>query len=634
MEASRQILWNVRSLNFLTIAGILAVVSLAVGMGVRWGAWFRGRRGSPVGNRRGRWQNLVNVVLSQKGMIRDPRQLTMHRCLFYGALLLFAGTLLVALDVHFGLRVLRGNVYLAASLILDMAGLALLVGVALACHKRYVVRPERLESGPGDALALALLFVVPLSGFLVKGARQLATSDPWANWSPVGNGAALLLGLVAPPSALPRLHEILWLGHAGLALSSVALLPWSKLLHMVAVPLNHFLSRPWAEGGVPAVTSFDSLPPTGRIGDFTRKQLLEADACLNCGRCRKLCVMYQAGQATAPVNVMNNLKRLLHSGRYSTPTVPAVIPDGALWACSGCRSCEDRCPMNGAHSARIVDIRRARTSMGQAPPEVAARFGDNETTLSTAVGGARRQAPAEKADVHIWPGCRERSASLDATLTLLVRLLTKAGVTVRLLEPHACCGGPVRRLGNESLFLRQAAANIHYLNSLRGATIITPCPHCFTTLSNDYGPLGGRFTVLHHAHYLAGLLAEGRLSQAGTGSRPAVFHDPCFLGRYHGEFSAPRKLIGAAGELTLLDMKHSRMKSFCCGSGGGTVPRAVALSNGRTLVSQALKAGAEAIVTACPYCRDNLSASAREENREKPLRVLDLVELFEPGGNP
>jgi len=169
-------------------------------------------------------------------------------------------------------------------------------------------------------------------------------------------------------------------------------------------------------------------------------------------------------------------------------------------------------------------------------------------------------------------------------------------------------------------FPLDALANIDYLKAIQGKTIIAPCPHCFNTLKNEYPQLGGNFRVMHHSQYLAGLLSQGKVRAAKDLSIKARFMT-LFSGRYNGEFAAPRTLIDSVKGLTLLDMKHSRMKSFCCGSGGGTVVAAVALSNGRKLMRQAVKEGAEAVITCCPYCHENLAAAALEEYPETPPRI-------------
>ncbi len=627
MEPSRQILWNIPDHTFLYIAATVAAVSVLCGLAVRVRTWRKGKPCVPPGSRRRRLRSVLGAVFIQD-MLRGKVYPRMHRCLFYGMLLLFGGSVLIALHMHFGFSFPKGPAYLAFSLALDLAGLAVLVGVGLAAYKRYIVRPERLESGPGDAFVLLMLATVVLSGFLVKGLRLFAVSDPWSYWSPVGNGFAVLLAWTCSAPNATHLHRIVWYGHAALAFTLIAAAPWTRLLHMLAVPLNYWLSGSWPERASLNAPPSRLPAATGTVAGCTRKQFIEADACVECGRCKKRCSIYQGGMDASPMAMMKNLKRLTHAGRFNETLVDSVIDGPSLWACSTCRACEDRCPVNGAHAATIVDVRRACVEMGQVPEAVAVRFTENENSFAAAP--IEHVAPvSEKCDVYLWPGCHGQNETETGTFRTLERLLKRAGLNPAVLDPPACCGGPIRRLGNERLFNRGALANIEYLKGVGAKAIVTHCPHCFNTLRNEYPGLGGEYTVMHHSQYLAGVLAAGGLAVAGALPAKVAFHDPCFLGRYNDEFSAPRKLVKAVKETELVEMKHTRRKSFCCGSGGGTVAEAVALENSRQRLKQAAKAGADAVITCCPYCEESLAAAAREEQPDAPRQVMDVTGIFE-----
>jgi Fe-S oxidoreductase/nitrate reductase gamma subunit len=627
MEPSRQIMWNIGNRFFLDVATVVAAVSLVRGFAVRIGTWRQGKEGVPAGNRRSRLFTALRTIVNQKGMIRGRMYLIMHRCVFYGMFLLFAGSVMVALEMHLGLNFIRGATYLAFTLVLDCAGIAVLVGVGLAVYKRYFVKPDRLESGAGDAFQLMMLAAVVLSGFLLKGMRIIATSDPWAAWSPVGYATAILLGETIDTERAMRFHPLLWYGHAALAFTLIALIPWTKLLHLFTVPLSIFLSVPRAERASLSSMSVESPQRTGTIADCTRKQLIEADACIACGRCKKLCSIYQGGIPFAPVTLMKNLRDLMRRGSRSSPLAGSVIGEAALWSCTACRSCEERCPMDGEHALGIIEIRRGEIERKQTPEFVEARFAENKASLASAAD--RFKLPDCNSDVYIWPGCRDGKVDQGATLQSVLKLMKRAGLTATILEPQSCCGGPIRRLGNETLFRQDAMANIAYLKAIEGATIITCCPHCFNTLKNEYPRLGAGIRVMHHSQYLAGLLAAGKLPAGKSIPLKATFHDPCFLGRYNDEYSSPRKLLRSMEGLLLLEMKHSRQKSLCCGSGGGTVPSEVAAANGRKWIRQALKEGVEAVITGCPYCRENLVAAAREEHPDRTPRIMDVVEIFD-----
>lgn len=625
MEASRQVLWNIGSSRFLDICTFVTAVSLAAGFSGRIRAWLRGRKGTAAGQVSERLRALLRAISSQKGMIRGGMYLGMHRCIVYGMLFLFTGTVMLAIEMHLGVNFIHGAVYLAFGLIVDLAGIAVLIGLSLAIYKRYVVRPDRLESGLRDIFPLMLLAMVVLSGFLLKGVRIVATADPWAVWSPVGHAFALLLGVPLDQHGALRLHRFIWHGHVVLAFSLLALAPWSKLLHMLAVPLSIFSRFPITMR-MAAGFSGDSGRGAWTVADCTRKQLVETDACVECGRCKKLCPVFLGGMPFAPMILLKRLRNLVRKGRWTSPLAGQVIDEAALWSCSLCLSCEERCPMNGEHGFGIVAIRRGENERNRVPAMIAARFDRSLASLADASNCPT--APHPGFDVYLWPGCKESNPDQSEILRNVQQLLKKAGVNFSVLEPPACCGGPVRRLGNEPLFQRNVALNVGYLEKLKNATVVTCCPHCFNTLGNEYPVFGANVKIMHHAQYLSGLAADKMLLPGKSSALKAAYHDPCFLGRYNGEYKSARTLLESVAGLSLIEMKHSRQKSLCCGSGGGTVAAETARQAGQRLLTRICEEGAEAIITGCPYCREILRAAAMEQASEKPVAILDVAEIL------
>ena len=124
-------------------------------------------------------------------------------------------------------------------------------------------------------------------------------------------------------------------------------------------------------------------------------------------------------------------------------------------------------------------------------------------------------------------------------------------------------------MGNEYVFQILAGQNIDTLNRYRAGerTIVTACPHCFNTIGNEYGQLGGTFTIRHHAEYLAGLVAAGRLSLGADGlpARSVTYHESCHLCHGQGIRAAPREVLRALPGVDLIEMKEA---DWCCGSAG------------------------------------------------------------------
>ncbi len=627
MEASRQLLWNIHGSSFLNIGTALVTVSFLSGFLLRIRGWMKGTRVSPAPDRPARMRATLRALISHRGMLRGRFYLLAHRCIFYGMTLLFIGTLLVAAQQHGIIERFHGYRYLLFSLVLDMAGIAVLVGITMAGYKRYIVKPDRLASGFADAFFLFLLAAVAFSGFLVEGYRLAAQADPWEAWSPAGATLAMLLrGFIDENLAL-RGHVSVWYGHAVLSFILMALTPWSKLLHMVAVPLHIFFApQPDARSSLPEASTPTG---TGTLAETSRRQMIELDACVNCGRCRKPCTISRGGLPFAPVTLMNTLKRQRRRGQLHVPQIGTAIDEDALWACSTCLACEERCPMNGEHASRIVALRQTACGYGAVPVTVSARFAEVQSALET---GPTPCVPSKEVNrVYVWPGCQINRDLSGQLLSSLLKVLEQGGYAPVLLQPPVCCGASLRRLGNEALFQRAAQATIEYLSALGDDLIITPCPHCFNTMKNEYSRLGGSLRIRHHSSVLADLLAEGRLGSIRQLNSTMAFHDPCYLGRYNGEYSAPRAVLAGIAPTAPKELKLSRQKSICCGSGGGTVTDTVARENGRIWLQQAIKEGVETVVTGCPHCRENLLSTLAPGEKRQRVPIVDLVELLEQG---
>ena len=195
-------------------------------------------------------------------------------------------------------------------------------------------------------------------------------------------------------------------------------------------------------------------------------------------------------------------------------------------------------------------------------------------------------------------------------------------------------------MGNDYVFQILAAGNIETLDRYRMGerTIVTACPHCFNTLGNEYGQLGGSYRVVHHSTYLAELLATGRLvtlpedAAASTGDhRPGsvTVHDSCYLARYNGVVAAPRDVLGAAG-VSVTEMAKSGKNTFCCGAGGGRMwmeeDRGTRINAERT--RQVLETGASTVATACPFCMVMLSDGIAAADGAGRVAALDVSEVL------
>lgn len=242
-------------------------------------------------------------------------------------------------------------------------------------------------------------------------------------------------------------------------------------------------------------------------------------------------------------------------------------------------------------------------------------------------------AQGKAIEVLFWVGCAgsfdERAKKITRAF---VKILNKAKVNFAVLgTEESCTGDPAKRAGNDFLFQMQAMTNIETLNAYNIKKVVTTCPHCFNTLKNEYPQLGGHYEVMHHTTFLKSLLDEKVISIEGGSykGKRITFHDPCYLGRANGEYTAPRDII-ASLEAELVEMKSCKKEALCCGAGGAQLFKESEKGNKEINIArseEAIATDAKVVATGCPFChtmmRDGIQA---KEN--KSIKVMDLAEII------
>ncbi len=325
-----------------------------------------------------------------------------------------------------------------------------------------------------------------------------------------------------------------------------------------------------------------------------------------------------------------------------------VISENDIWDCTTCRSCEEQCPIFVEHVDKTVAMRRNLVLMESCfPPEAQLAFRNMENNGNPwGIGWSTRAdylqsldvptlAENPEAEILYYPGC---SGAFDGrnqkVSAAIVKLLREAQVNFAILgNEEKCCGDSARRLGNEYLFHSLATENIKVLNGYGVKKILTQCPHCFNCLKHEYPQFGGDFEVLHHTEYLNDLLSSGRLQLnhgiGGADGRRITYHDSCYLGRYNTIYQAPRQLLQEVG-LNLLEMAHTKEKSFCCGAGGGRMW--LEEHQGERInvmrADEAIAPGVDRVGTACPFCLTMISDGVAAREAGEQVKVLDIAEIL------
>jgi len=654
MEATRQLYWNTDGKSLMYGFALLAFVIFIVGCRKKLGSWLQGR---PIdyGDLGMRFKTfLLELITHDKDIFKGTFRRSMHLGIFYGFVMLTIGTLVIAIQDHFRIPLFYGTRYLILSLLMDLLGLMAMLGIGMAAYKRYIDKPDHEDYTFDDAFLLILIVLILFTGFVLEGLRIYATHDVWAWWSPVG----LLISAVTKLSGVSLLsaltvHAALWYFHMLLAFGFIAYIPYSKLFHMVASSLNIFLKSTSPIGELSPVDQRSNdvrYFGAARLEEFSRKQLLELDACISCGRCQKGCPAYLSGAPLSPRVVLRSLKRhsieehSIFQRKENTKNnliIDKVISKETLLSCTTCGLCEDKCPISIEHIKRIVDMRRSLVSVDAGyPPEVQKVF-KNISEVGNPWGNLdsryylTEESPVpllsenKQTDILYWVGCFGSYENRNKHVSqVMFKLLEKAGVDYAILgREEKCCGDSVRRLGNEKLFQQVALENIKTLSQYKFKTIVTKCPHCYNTLKNDYPQFGGYYHVMHHSELILELIKSGKILLKGANNLKVTFHDPCYLGRYNSIYNAPRDVLTSVPGLELVEMKNNRSRAFCCGAGGGRIwmedIKEHAINN--LLVKKALRTEADVLTTACSLCLTTLTEAA--SSMDSNIRCRDIAEI-------
>jgi Fe-S oxidoreductase len=240
--------------------------------------------------------------------------------------------------------------------------------------------------------------------------------------------------------------------------------------------------------------------------------------------------------------------------------------------------------------------------------------------------------PDREVQYLFWVGCAGATdPRARKTQQALVKVLKAAGVDFAILgREEKCTGDPARRMGNEYVFKQLAQENVATLSKYKFKKVFTTCPHCFNSLANEYGELGGSYTVQHHSELLAELLKDKRIPLDAKRSltEHVTFHDPCYLGRYNQGYEPPREVLLQIG-VRATEMARSRQNGFCCGAGGGRIFMEERIGRRVNVerTEQALATGAGTVAVGCPFCMTMITDGTKAKNVDETLKVKDLAEL-------
>jgi Fe-S oxidoreductase len=687
-NACRWTYWNVDGAQPIMYGLILFAVMIFAGrLILRVQTWRKGQKDLPFDRPADRIGRLLTYAVGQYKVLWDSIPGVMHLAIYTGFTIFFIGTALATIDSDialplFNIKLLSGTFYLIYKVILDTFSLIFMVGLSVALYRRLVLRPKKLTLSAGFVFILFQLWLFVLTGLAIEGLRLgfvMAYYGPkfwWASYSIVGYWVGQAVLLLSPtrdwtsPDGVAFLnnvliaHRVIWWFHVLQVFVFIATLLETPLRHIIFSPMNVFFSSFKPAGQLATINLDDETIEqfgVAKLTDLTAFQLLNGDACTECGRCQAACPAYMAGTPLNPKQVILDIRGsinayggLLQLGPHDDPKSVADgdmqvtgvrISEGALWACTTCRACVHECPVLIEHVDAIVDMRRDLVMMEAKPAKglqetftkaerAGNPWGDRGSRLEW-TKGLDFEVPmlAEKGSCEVlyWVGCAGAfDPASQKTTRAVATILNRAGIDWAILGDEETCHCEwARRAGNEPLYQGSAQANIETFNQYKFKVIITHCPHCFNTFKNEFPQFGGNYTVAHHSTYIAKLIAEGKIAPHYQHSETITFHDSCYLGRYNGEYSAPRAMLDSVPGINLVEMARSKDKGLCCGGGGAQVWMETHQEHpvNQIRLEEAMGTGASTVAAACPFCTVMLSSAAQTKGVEDKIKVRDVAEI-------
>lgn len=446
--------------------------------------------------------------------------------------------------------------------------------------------------------------------------------------------ATYLYSQGAPPEGLAKAN---WWAHALMIIVFPHLIVSSKHLHILMAPINIFFRTERLADLQTLNLDLEALeeemeegeePSFGleTVGNLSWKQRMDFLSCVECRRCTDNCPANLAGQDLDPRGFILDGRKSILDLADDQSVIGNVISEQALGQCTSCGACEAACPVGIEHLQVLTGAKRAQAlSLGTGM--VASKFLETVERKGNPFGerADMRKKLIEELEIPyykageteylMWMGCvwgynNDAKSSLEAML----KILRAANISFGVLKKESCSGHHSRRQGEEMQFQTLAGENIERLKKEKVEKMIAPCPHCLHTIGREYGTLDEEFrpNVIHHSQFIQELQARGKLKldpEKHNGVK-TTYHDPCYLGRYEGEFDAPRDLIRAAG-LEVDEMDRSKRKAVCCGGGSAGF---MSQTEEEVRVDQIRKqhvrdTGAKLLVTGCPECKMMLTAA-------------------------
>jgi Fe-S oxidoreductase len=625
---------------------------------------------------------LGRVLKFWLGQWKHPRYKTagiLHILVFAGFILLAMRAftvLIVGVFPRFVMPGLAGSAGHVYEIVTDYAATVVFLCMVVAIVRRVIFRPARYEvparygkAHAADAVfLLVLIAILMFADSLFEAAKDAGQSQqvhtpvlvailslPW------------LLQLALTSASLPTLGNVYYAAYLLHEVTFYFLLcyrPFGIQFHVETSLFSVYFSK-LDRGTIKPVrwgVSDEQLDQVKSMGvktfeDFTWKHMLDFYSCADCGRCSDNCPANAVGRPLSPRFIGIKARdyafqhyRMFGKTGNGQPLIGSIYSEDEIWSCTTCGACEEECPLLVEHIDRIIDLRRGMVDDGNVPqslqkPLKALESRGNPYGKMEKKRGDWANVPEFQRTCKVKILDKSNGANtlffadsitsyddrMQAIGRATARILTHVGESFGILgTKEKDSGHEARRFGEEFLFAALRDQNVEAIKASGVRRIVTADPHAYNALKHDYRDIP---PVEHISQLIAREVKAGKikLNPIEDGSSVYTYHDPCYLGRHNQVYDDPREVLDAIPALKRVEMKRFRDRSFCCGGGGLMLfyePKEEERI-GVKRVRMAAEAGANVIVTACPFCMVNIEDAIKIAGLEGKMTAIDLTELVE-----
>tara|TARA_B100001248_G_scaffold181430_1_gene138093 strand:+ start:781 stop:2724 length:1944 start_codon:yes stop_codon:yes gene_type:complete len=554
----------------------------------------------------------------------------------------------------------------------DIFTVLVLIGIIYFIVRRFIQKDKRLiinepvllsnsavEGMRFDSMIVGSFITVHVGSRFLSASFEIAGNH--SDWSqPAANLVAKMWSGLNPETIIFMEHVTWWLA-LGLILMFLPYFPYSKHAHLFMGPINIMAATNRKSMAALEKIDFEDEDieqyGAAQIQHLPQTQLLDGYACIQCNRCQDACPAYETGKELSPsameINKRyffnENLDTLASGQSVDSALTNWMLTEEAAWSCTTCGYCVEVCPVGNEPMVDILIARQDLVMMESKFPKDAMETFEKMENYGNPWGLSPQDREIwmeghdvplirdkKQVDILYWAGC---SGAYDARgkeiSQSVVDIFNKADIDYACLgNEEMCTGDSARRIGNEYLFQTMAEQNKETLEKYEFKKIVTQCPHCFTTLKNDYAELGIELDVVHHSQFIDELIEENKISPQPWVDDDVTFHDPCYLGRHNNEYDAPRSVLQSVlrdGEIK--EMELSKSNSFCCGAGGGNMWYEIKTGDriNQNRVKQAVDTKSKTVAAACNFCNIMLEDGVKTTQNEENILVLDIAEMVSKG---